>query len=79
MKLFSIPDVERFLGLVEKSRGDVTLRLPDGSQVELKRNQTARQLLQIIHPGRSGLDIRLSNAADAPDFIRYMMDAGVSR
>lgn len=79
MKLFSIPDAERFLDLVEKSRGEVTLHLPDGGQVELKRNRTARQLLPIICPGRSGLDIRLSNAADAPDFIRYMMDAGANR
>ena len=37
MKIFSIPDTNRFLNLVGKSRGDVTLHLPDGSQVELKR------------------------------------------
>ena len=35
MKIFSIPDTNRFLDLVGKSRGDVTLHLPDGSQVEL--------------------------------------------
>lgn len=37
MKIFSIPDVGSFLGLVRKCRGDVMLHLPDGSQVELKR------------------------------------------
>lgn len=78
MKIFSIPDTNRFLDLVGKSRGDVTLHLPDGSQVELKQNHTAQKLLQIMHPGRSGLDIHLSNSADTLDFIQYMMEAGVS-
>ncbi len=78
MKIFFIPDVERFLGLVKKSQGDVTLCLPDGGQVELKQNHTAQQLFQIMHPGQSRLDIRLSNSADALDFIQYMMEAGVS-
>lgn len=79
MKIFSIPDTNRFLDLVGKSRGDVTLHLSDGSQVELKQARTAQQLLRIVDPGQSGLDIRLSNPADTLDFIQYMMEADVSK
>lgn len=78
MKLFSIPDTASFLELVEKSRGDVTLHLPDGDQVDLKRSHAARQLLRLIRPGQSGLDIRLSDSADMPGFMQYMMEAGAS-
>lgn len=77
MTIFSIPDVERFLDLVKKCQGDVALRLPDGNQVDLK-NHTAQQLLQILRPGQSGLDISLSSAMDALSFIQYMMAANRS-
>lgn len=79
MKIFSIPDVGSFLGLVRKCRGDVMLHLPDGGQVELKRDHTAQQLLQIMYPGQSCLDIRLSNSSDILDFIQYMRESGVSQ
>ena len=75
MKLFSIPDAGSFLNLVNSSQGDVTLHLPDGNRLNLKRSHTAQQLFQIMHPGQSGLQISLSNSADTPAFIRYMMDA----
>lgn len=78
MKIFSIPDVDRFLNLVGRSQGDVILHLPDGSQVDLKQNHTARQLFQITHPGKSGLHFSLSDSADTLAFIRYMMTASIS-
>lgn len=78
MKIFSIPDVDRFLNLVGQSQGDVILHLPDGSQVDLKQNHTARQLFQITPPGKSGLHFSLSDSSDALAFIRYMMTANIS-
>lgn len=78
MKIFSILDTRSLCGLIKKCQGDVTLHLPDGNWVDLKRNHTAWQFLQIMYPGQSGLDIRLSNSADALDFIQYMRESGVS-
>lgn len=76
MTIFHIPDPERFLHLAEKSRGSVMLHLPDGSQVDLRENHDARQLLRMLQPGRAGLRISLSDSEDAPDFLRYMMECG---
>lgn len=77
MKIFNIPDTEKFLDLVEESCGDVTLHLPDGGRLNLKQNYVARQFLQLMNPGPSGLCISLSNSADTPAFMRYMMEAGM--
>lgn len=79
MRIFSIPDTGSFLNLVRRSQGDVILHLPDGNKLNLKQNHTAQQVLQILCPGQSGLQISLSSSADAPAFIRYMMEAGVRR
>lgn len=76
MTLFFIPDPERFLHLVEKSRGNVMLRLPDGGQVNLKGNYEAQQLFRMISPGQVGLDISLSDSEDVPAFLQYMMEGG---
>lgn len=78
MKIFSIPDTERFLDLVAKSRGNVMLHLQDGNQLNLKQSHAAQQLLRILHPGESGLHITLSDPDDTSAFIRYMMDASIS-
>lgn len=76
MTLFFIPDAEKFLNLVEKSRGNVMLHLPDGSQTDLKESRDARQILQMTLPGRAGLRISLSDPEDTPAFIQYMMEGG---
>ena len=76
MTLFFIPDPERLLHLVEKSRGNVMLRLPDGGQTDLKESHEARQLLRMLRPGQAGLRISLSDPEDVPDFLRYMMEGG---
>lgn len=74
MVIFSIPNTEKFLNLVEKSHGDVTLHLPDGGQADLKRSHVARELFRMINPGQSGLQIGLTDSADTQTFIRYMME-----
>ena len=74
MTIFFIPDTEKFINMVEKSRGDVIVNLPNGSQINLKQNHTAKQLFQIMNPGHSGLNISLSDSDDVPVFLRYMME-----
>lgn len=76
MTLFFIPEPERFLRLVEKSRGNVLLRLPDGGQTDLKESREARQLLRMISPGQVRLEISLSDSEDVPAFLQYMMEGG---
>ncbi len=78
MTIFFIPDTEKFINMVEKSQGDVIVHLPNGSQVNLKQNHTAKQLFQIMHPGQSGLNISLSDSDDVPVFLRYMMEGMAS-
>lgn len=72
-----IPDTEKFLRLVSKSRGHVEVQLPDGSRCDLKENRTARQLLQVLSPGEDGLRITLSDQRDLPGFFRYMREAAL--
>lgn len=79
MKIFSVPDMGKFLDLVEMSQGDVTLHLPEGGQLNLKQGRAAQELVRTMSPGQSGLHITLSNRADTPAYIRYMMEAGASR
>ena len=76
MTLFFIPDPERLLYLVEKSRGNVMLRLPDGGQTDLKESHEARQLLRMLRPGQAELKISLSDPEDVPAFLQYMMEGG---
>lgn len=76
MTLFFIPDPERLLHLVEKSRGSVMLRLPDGGQANLKESYEARQFLRMLRPGQARLDISLSDPEDVPAFLQYMMEGG---
>lgn len=76
MTLFFIPDPEKFLRLVQRSRGNVMLRLPDGGQTDLKESHEARQLLRMLRPGQAGLRISLSDPEDVPAFLQYMMEGG---
>ena len=74
MKIFFIQDTEKFINMVENSRGDVIVNLPNGSHINLKQSRTAKQLFKIMNPGHSGLNISLSDSDDVPVFLRYMME-----
>lgn len=74
--ILSLPDAERFLSVVGQTSGDVSLRLPDGGQISLKRDQTARRMLQLLKGERTHLQITLSDQADMPLFLRYLAEAG---
>lgn len=74
MTLFCIPNMERFLDLVERSCGRVLLHLPDNTFCDLKEDRTAAQLLRMVLPGEQGLRISLSDPKDLPSFLSYMAE-----
>ncbi|MDY3281173.1 hypothetical protein [Dysosmobacter sp.] len=74
MKL--LPDRESFFNLVARSRGSVLLQLPDQTACDLKHDPAARQMLRLLEPGPEGISLRLSDPADLPAYLRYMMEAG---
>ncbi len=78
-KIMMMPDAEDFLNVVEHSRGQVMLHLPDGTRCDLKRDHTARQLLRAMRPSRDGLCVSLSDARDAPAFLDYMIGSARPR
>lgn len=72
-KIMMLPDAENFINVVEHSRGQVLLHLPDDSCCDLKRDNTARQMLRAMRPREEGLCISLSDARDVPAFLDYMI------
>ena len=70
-----LPDWQEFLDLVDHSRGSVLLQLPDQSTCDLKRDPAARQMLRLLEPGAEGISLRLSDPADLPAYLRYMMES----
>ena len=76
-KLMMLPDSDSFLNVVEQSRGQVLLHLPDNTLCDLKRDNTARQLLRAMQPGPQGLCISLSDSRDVPAFLGFLL--GVCR
>lgn len=74
LKIWTMPNTEKFLSLVQNSCGDVLLHLPDGSQCSLKQDHTAQQMLRVMRPGRDSIAISFSDPDDAPTFLRYLME-----
>ena len=72
-QMMMLPDPENFLQVVEQSRGQVLLHLPDGVRCDLKRDNTARQMLRVMRPRAGGLCFSLSDAKDVPAFLGYMI------
>lgn len=72
-----IPNTENFFRIVEESRGEVTLCLPEGGRCDLKRDPAARQLVRTLRPGGEGLRVSLSDRGDTTAFFRCMRDAAL--
>ena len=72
-KINIIPNMERFLNVVARSRGKVLLHLPDNTQCDLKEDGAVRQLFQTMLPGQDGVRISLSDPGDVLAFINYMI------
>lgn len=75
LKIFRINDVDKFMEKVNDCQGEVNLHLPDGSVCDLKKDRTAVQLLELLHPEDCELDISLSDPRDCIPLLRYMMCA----
>ena len=75
IRILSIPNMEKFLAVVDQSRGEVSIRLSDQTQVDLKRDHTAKQLLRTMEPGRGGLELFVSDPADMAALIAYLIGA----
>jgi len=75
LSIVCIPNPEKFLSCVDHCRGSVTLRLPDGSQCDLKQDHTARQMLRVMRPEGNGISLSLSDNQDTSRFLRYMLEA----
>lgn len=78
-QIMMLPDTENFFHVVEQSRGQVLLHLPDNTSCDLKRDNTARQMLRFLKPDREGLCISLSDARDVPAFLNYMIGSARAR
>lgn len=74
-----IADMDSFLNVVEHSRGEVMLHLPDDIQCDLKKDNTARQIIRAMRPRQDGLWISLSDPDDVPAFIDYLIGSARER
>ena len=75
LQMMMLPDRDRFLEIVDHSRGSVLLRLPDHTDCDLKTDPAARELLRLLGPGEEGVDLRLTDPGDLPAYLHYMMEA----
>lgn len=70
-----IPNMEKFLKVVERSRGDVRVHLPGGVVCSLKQDPVAMALLRTVRSG-DGFSVSLTDRSDFPAFLQYLLEAG---
>ena len=75
LQMMMLPDRDRFLEIVDHSRGSVLLQLPDRTACDLKHDSAARQMLHLLNPGPEGITLRLTDPRDLPAYLHYMMEA----
>ena len=71
-----IKNADKFIQMVENSRGAVFLKLPDETFCDLKQNNEVLQMLHMINPGDIWLDFFLTDSQDSYSFMAYMVGAG---
>lgn len=71
-----IKNTEKFIQMVENSRGHVFLKLPNEEYCDLKQNRDALQMLRMVNPEEVWLDLFLTNDQDSYSFMAYMVGAG---
>ena len=70
-------DKDRFMQQVAASRGSVLLHLANGETCDLKKDTTARSMLQMMDTApKKGFDITVTDPTDVTGFLRYMLEAG---
>ncbi len=75
LKIMKINNVESFMEKVRDCQGEVNLHLPDGSVCDLKSDNTAAQILTMLHSIDHELDISLTDPRDCVPIMRFMMCA----
>lgn len=74
-----IKNADKFIQMVENSRGAVFLKLPDETFCDLKQNNEVLQMLHMINPGEVRLDFFLTDSQDSYNFMAYMVGAGLKQ
>lgn len=69
-------NTEKFIRMVEDSRGNVFLKLPNETYCDLKTNGDALQMLRMVNPEEVWLDLFLTDEQDSYNFMAYMVGAG---
>ena len=70
-------DKERFMRQLSASHGSVLLHLDNGKTCDLKKDTTARSMLQMMDTApKKGYDLTVTDPADETGFLRYMLEAG---
>jgi len=75
IKIMLISNMDKFIEKVHKCHGDVMLNLSDGTECNLKTDNTACQMLKMYHSENEELDLRLTDARDYPIIMSFMMSA----
>ena len=70
-----VSDTEKLIRTVERSRGRVLLRLPDGTFCDLKKENAHMEYLKREADKCRGVELDLSDQADRLVFLKYMMEA----
>lgn len=71
-----IKNTEKFIKMVENSKGCVFLQLPNETFCDLKQNKEALQMIRMVNPNEFWLDLFLTDAQDSYTFMAYMVGAG---
>ena len=71
-----IKNTEKFIQMVESSKGHVFLQLPNEAFCDLKQNRDALQMLRMVNPEEVWLDLFLTDDQDSYNFMAYMVGAG---
>lgn len=75
IKLLMLHDTDRFLDKVNSCSGDVVLHLPDHSTCSLKNDHVATQMLRMMDVNKNGLTLSLTDPADYPIILNFMISA----
>ena len=65
-------DKDRFMQQVAASRGSVLLHLANGETCDLKKDNAATELFQMMDAPSKGFDISVTDPADVTGFLHYM-------
>ena len=69
-------DKERFMRQLSASHGSVLLHLDNGKTCDLKKDNAATELFQMMDAPSKGFDISVTAPADVTGFLHYMLEAG---